>query len=196
MSTRLKPLACLAAGLATVGCGSAPEPAPAPATSADAAAPALVARPAELRLDGIDPCTLFTEPQLDELKITEEPEPLPADDQREGPTCSLPVAKGEPHYTYYVEAITGADLEAWLTGDRRKSSKNTEPGQVERFPALTHHGRGSSPSDCETLVGVAQGQTLRVQLYPVTRGAFDQRQLCELSAGAAALAVRTLGSRG
>ncbi|WP_307795892.1 DUF3558 domain-containing protein [Amycolatopsis sp. 195334CR] len=193
MSTRLKPFVCLAAGLATVACGSEQAPAPAPTTEA---APALVARPAELRLDGVDPCTLFTEPQLDELKITEQPEPLPVDNQREGPTCSLPVAKGEPHYTYYVEAITGADLAAWLTGDRHKSSKNTEPGQVERFPALTHYGRGGAPSDCETLVGVAEGQTLRVQLYPVTRGAFDQRQLCELSAGAAALAVRTLGSRG
>ncbi|MGA6163209.1 DUF3558 domain-containing protein [Amycolatopsis magusensis] len=196
MSTRLRPVVCLAAGLVTVaGCGSAPEPAPVPPPSVAAAA-GLPARPAELRLDGVDPCKLFTEQQLDELQITEEPEPLPADNQREGPTCSLPVAQGEPHYTYYVEAITQADVEAWRSGDRRKSSKNTEPIAVGDYPALAHHGRGGSPSDCETLVGVAAGQTLRVQLYPVTRGAFDQRQLCEMSAHAATLAVRTLESRG
>ncbi|WP_199429321.1 DUF3558 domain-containing protein [Qaidamihabitans albus] len=158
--------------------------------SAAPAAPELPRRPAELSLRGVDPCRLLSDAQLDELKVTSEPRL--ATEQRDGPTCSLDVDRTEPYYSYYVETITTADVRAWLDGERANPSTNTEPAEVEGFPALVNHAPGPHPGDCETLVGVAEGQTLRTQLYPVTQNAFDQRQLCDMSTQAARLAVQTL----
>lgn len=154
-----------------------------------ARAPELPPRPHELSLRGVDPCSLLTEAQLDELEVNSEPRR--ASEQRDGPTCSLDVDRTKPYYSYYVETITTAGVRSRL-GGARADNTTTQAGQVTGFPALTRYAPGSPPSDCETLVDVADGQTLRVQLYPVTQDAFDQNQLCEMAERAAALALRTL----
>ncbi|WP_063713769.1 DUF3558 domain-containing protein [Amycolatopsis nigrescens] len=196
MSTRLR--AAALGGLAVfalAGCSSptqgVAEPS-APAPSPGGQAVDLPSRPKEMPLAGIDPCTLFTEQQLDELKVNSEPRSRAG---REGQTCSLGVNLTEPYYSYNVEAVTTADLQDWLTGGHHNASLNTEPTQVGGFPALTSHAKGSSPSDCETLVGVARGQTLRAQMYPESQGAFDQKQLCDMAKQVATMAVETLQTR-
>jgi hypothetical protein len=91
--------------------------------------------------------------------------------------------------------VTSADLDAWLTGARRKNSMTTELAPIDGFPALKNFRAGADPGDCETLVGVAEGQTLVVQAFPVTAGAFRRKQLCDISQHAAGLGLQTLKVR-
>ncbi|MEU6645942.1 DUF3558 domain-containing protein [Saccharomonospora sp. NPDC046836] len=191
MSTRLDVLCCGAfVTLLLAGCTTS-EVGEASLASTDAASPSLPAPPEEeLPLAGVDPCSLFTEAQLDELKVNSEPRAT--QDGRDGPTCSLDVDLTAPYYSYYVEAITTADMQDWVDGERRNTSMTTLSARVAGIPALVHYAKGSSPSDCEVLVGVADGQTLRTQLYPTDPSEFSQEQMCGLATEAATLAVQTL----
>ncbi|MEV6910576.1 DUF3558 domain-containing protein [Amycolatopsis sp. NPDC051071] len=167
------------------------EPALASATQG-AKASALPARPAELSLQGVDPCALITAPQLDQLKINSKPRA--AAEPIDGPTCALDADAVEPFHGFYVRTVT-ADVEEWFTGKRRKNSMTTEPKAVGGFPAITNYRAAGTPSDCETLVGVAKGQTLAVRAVTVTAGAFTMPQLCEMSSQAAEMALQTLKAR-
>jgi hypothetical protein len=162
--------------------------------SQSAKAAGLPQRPSELKLTGIDPCTLLTPDQLDQLKVNSKPRQVK--ESADGPSCSFDVDLTRPYYSYGITAVTKADLDAWLTGDRRKNSMTTEPAGVGGFPALKNFRQSSDPSDCQTLVGVAAGQTMVVQAFPVTQGAFNQQQLCDLSTQAANLALQTLKAHG
>jgi len=162
--------------------------------SQSAKAAGLPRRPSELALTGVDPCTLLTPAQLDQLKVNSNPRQ--AKDSADGPSCSFDVDLTKPYYSYGITAVTKADLDAWLTGDRRKNSMTTEPTAVGGFPALRNFRKSNDPGDCQTLVGVAAGQTMAVQAFPVTRGAFSQQQLCDLSTQAANLALQTLKAHG
>lgn len=148
----------------------------------------------ELSLVGVDPCDLFTDVQLAELGVTSPPESTP--ESRDGPTCALDGTDTAPHYSYYVELITEADLQEWVDGAYAKPVMITEAVQVEEYPALLHYAQASSPSDCEALVGIAEDQTLRAQLYPLDPSEFSQEQMCELAQDAAAFAVQTLQATG
>ncbi|MEC3977081.1 DUF3558 domain-containing protein [Amycolatopsis sp. H20-H5] len=160
--------------------------------SQSAKAATLPSRPAELALQSADPCALLTSPQLDELKVNSKPRAVA--DAPDGRTCAFDADLVQPFHAYQVRAV-GADLEAWVTGTRRKNSMTTTPKMVGGFPALTNYRAAGTPADCETLVGVANGQTMAVQAFAVTTGAFTQPQLCELSAHAAELALQTLSAR-
>jgi hypothetical protein len=178
------------------GCGSTVEgepyvvPTAQASASQSAKAAELPPRPDQLSLQGVDPCSLLTETQLNQLKVNSQPRRAAA--SNDGPSCSFDVDKTQPYYSYGITAATNADLGAWLTGVRRKNSMTTEPVPVGGFPALENYRAGGDPSDCETLVGVAEGQTLVVQAFPVTGGAFSQRQLCDMSQQASDLALQTL----
>ncbi len=162
------------------------------AASASAKAAQLPGRPAELPLTGVEPCDLFAQVQLDELKINSVPRV--AADSQDGPTCVLDVDATPPFHAYHVHAVK-ADLQEWLTGARRKNSLTTEPKTIGGYPALTSYRAAGTPSDCETLVGVANGQTLAVQAFAVTAGQLSQAQLCDMAAHAADLALQTLKAR-
>ncbi|WET79419.1 DUF3558 domain-containing protein [Amycolatopsis sp. QT-25] len=167
------------------------EPALASATRG-AKASALPPRPAELSLQGVDPCALLTDPQLDQLKINSKPRA--AAEPIDGPTCVFDSDAAQPFHGYYVRTVT-ADVEEWFTGKRRKNSMTTEPTAVGGFPAIENHRDGGTPGDCETLVGVARGQTLAVRAVAITAGGFTMPQLCEMSARAADSALQTLKAR-
>ncbi|QXV60890.1 DUF3558 domain-containing protein [Amycolatopsis sp. TNS106] len=186
-------LTLVLAGCATDTGGQAfpDEPALASVTQG-AKASALPARPAELNLQGVDPCALLTEQQLDQLKINSKPRA--AAEPIDGPTCVLDSDAAQPFHGYYVRTIT-ADVEEWFTGKRRKNSMTTEPTAVGGFPAIKNHRDAGTPGDCETLVGVARGQTLAVRAVAVTAGAFTMPRLCEMSAQAADSALQTLKAR-
>jgi hypothetical protein len=188
------------ATVALTGCTSMREgqayAVPTAESSASQAAKAagLPQRPSELMLRGIDPCTLLTSAQLDQLKVNSEPRQT--QDSADGPSCSFDVDLTKPYYSYGITTVTNADLTAWLTGDRRKNSMTAVVIAVDGFPALKNFRDSGDPTDCETLVGVAAGQTMVVQAFPVTAGAFSQNQLCELSTQAATLALQTLKAHG
>ena len=182
---------------ALAGCSAGTEGTPYPvetaatAASQSAKAAQLPQRPADLPLQGVDLCEIFPQVQLDNLKITSLPRQAP---EQDGPTCVFDADGAEPVHAYHVRAVQ-ADLEQWITGARKKSSMTTEPKTIGGYPALTNYRASGDPADCETLVGVAKGQTLAVQTFAITRGKLTQPQLCDMSAHAADLALQTLKAR-
>ncbi|SFP77297.1 Protein of unknown function [Amycolatopsis arida] len=179
-------LVVLAAALAGCGGPEGGRAVPAPGARQPAELPP---RPRELPVRGADPCALLTERQLDELGVNSRP-------RRDGAACSFDADRAEPFHSYVVEVIGDADVRAWLDGDRASATVATESGEVVGFPAVTRYRPGGRAADCEVLVGVADGQTLRTQAYPISAGAFDQRQLCARAERAAAMAVATLAGEG
>jgi len=182
---------------ALAGCSAGTEGTPYPvetaatAASQSAKAAQLPQRPADLPLPGVDLCALFPQVQLDALKITSLPRAAP---EQDGPTCVFDADGAEPVHSYHVRAVA-ADLDQRITGARKKNSMTTEPKTIGGYPALTNYRAAGDPADCETLVGVAKGQTLAVQTFAITRGKLTQPQLCDMSAHAADLALQSLKAR-
>ncbi|WP_254897072.1 DUF3558 domain-containing protein [Amycolatopsis sp. Hca4] len=182
---------------ALAGCSAGTEGTPYPvetaatAASQSAKAAQLPQRPADLPLQGVALCEIFPQVQLDALKINSVPRSTAGQD---GPTCVFDADGAEPMHSYHVRAVP-ADLDQWITGARKKNSMTTEPKTIGGYPALTNYRADGDPADCETLVGVAKGQTLAVQTFAITRGKLTQPQLCDMSAHAADLALQTLKAR-
>jgi hypothetical protein len=193
-------LSACAAGESGTDDPPAPNPAANPASnpasnpSSPAASADLPTRTRDLSLQGVNPCTLLTTQQLDGLHENGAPRPVAQDSQRDGPTCAFDVDAAPPTYTYYLETVTTADLEDWINGGHTKASMVTEPVVVPGFPALMDYAPSDGGiMDCETLVGVANGQTLRAQVAP-DDNSFGQQQLCDMSTNLAKLAVQTLAA--
>jgi hypothetical protein len=186
-------LATAALAGCSAGTGGTPYPAETAATAASQSAKAaqLPQRPADLPLQGLDLCEIFPQVRLDELKITSLPR---AAQDPDGPTCVFDADGAEPMHSYHVRAVK-ADLGEWISGARKKNSMTTEPKTIGGYPALTNFRAAGDPADCETLVGVAKGQTLAVQTFAITRGKLTQPQLCDMSAHAADLALQSLKAR-
>jgi hypothetical protein len=153
--------------------------------------PSLPSRAKDLSLQGMDPCRLLTAAQLSQLKENGEPRRLGQDTQRDGPTCAFDVDAAAPTYTYYLETITTADIQDWVSGTHHKTSMTQQPADVPGFPALVNYAPSEGIQDCETLVGVADGQTLRAEMAPDDK-AFTQQQLCDMATAVAKMAVQTL----
>lgn len=154
----------------------------------------LPARAKDLSLRDTDPCGLLTPAQLDELKENGTPREVAQDNRRDGPACAFDVDAAPPTYTYYLETVTNADLEDWITGSQRKTGVIGQPADVPGYPALVRHPPDEGGVlDCETLVGVADGQTLRAEVVPDDRS-MGQQQLCAMSTNLAKMALRTLGA--
>ena len=162
-------------------------PAPAPAGPGTD----LPARTKDLPLRDVDPCQLLTPAQLDQLKENGAPRLVAREDWRDGPTCAFDVDAAPPTYTYYLETITTYDIEDWRSGAHHKASMTQRPVSVPGFPALVNFAPSEGVQDCEALVGVADGQTLRAQLAP-DDNSFTQQQLCDMATVVAKRAVETL----
>jgi hypothetical protein len=183
--------AALAGCSADTGGQAYPIETAATAASQSAKAAQLPRRPADLTLQGVNPCEVFPQVELDAMKITSAPREAPPED---GPTCVFDADGAEPVHAYHVRAVS-ADLDEWITGARKKNSMTTEPKSLGGYPAVTNFRAAGDPADCETLVGVARGQTLAVQTFAITRGRLTQPQLCDLSEHAADIALQTLKAR-
>lgn len=149
-------------------------------------------RPADLALDGVEPCALFTEAQLTELGITDPPSPKTAEGEFAGPACDLDIATVETFYGYEVVAITDEGIGPWLTGKRNVEARLAE---VAGYPAATYWFRGAEGNktiDCATSVDVAQGQQLMVTADNDSDHSFTLDQLCQMAEQAAGMAVQTL----
>ena len=173
------------------GCGSTVPGVAVPASPTTSAGVDLPARAKDLPLRDVDPCALLTPAQLDQLKENGAPRLVARESWRDGPTCAFDVDAAPPTYTYYLETITTYGIEDWLTGTHHKTSKTQHPVSVPGFPALVNYSPSQGVQDCETLVGVAGGQTLRAQMAPDDTS-FTQQQLCDMSTTVAKMAVETL----
>jgi hypothetical protein len=146
-------------------------------------------RPRDISLEGLDPCTLYTEEQRAQLK---------ADDVKSGESdsnsfkgmkeCTLSVEAQEPFYDYSAMAVTFEGVEVWLTGER---NVDAELISVQGFPAAKFKFLDVEDKDCAIAVGVADKQYLWVEIYPISRG-FTQEQLCQMTEQATEMAMTTL----
>ena len=181
---RLAPLlvtAALAAGCTTTVAGSPSAP----------TGVLLPPRPREVRLDGVDPCSLLTAEQRRTLGLTSEP--LLSNSRVElfdgdVPTCTVR-GSGPSAVVLGIGTVTTVGIERWQDPALQAEVR---PTRVADFPAVV-----AVPSNSRTYCGVgvdvAPGQLLDVQ---VLDGGYStpipQPTLCDRAEEYAAATMRTL----
>jgi hypothetical protein len=181
------------AGQATSGTSSAPptsgsetsSSAPATSSSADIPPP-----PRELSLAGLDPCTLLTDAQKTQLKISSV---SPKDDGGDAiydgmKECVFDADAAEPFITYDVIAVTDVDVSYWID---QPHNADVELISIDGFPAAEFHTMGVEDSDCAVAIGVAKNQHLHVEMAPLSED-LKQEQICQGTEQAARMALQTL----
>jgi hypothetical protein len=145
--------------------------------------------PKELRLDGIDPCTLFTPAQRAELKVDKVRTRYAENSEtyKDMQECVLDVTTQEPFLNYSALAVTDEDVSVWLTGNRNVDAKLISVGG---YPAAQFSLKGTD-TNCEIAVGVAKGQYIWAQMDP-TSGDFTYEDLCKAGKRTAEMALQTL----
>ncbi|MPY77904.1 MAG: DUF3558 domain-containing protein [Actinophytocola sp.] len=182
------------AALTLAGCSGgsdAPPPTLEP-TQQDAAhaIASLPQRPAELRVGGLNPCTLFGRGALNQLGITQRPE-------RRGSTCVLSQQQLEPVYDLYVVAMPRDGVSNWITGDQsRPDTMSATPIAIAGFPAVRVFPDEQPDGHCDVVVGVAQSQSLRVRFGTSYTDEVPHERACALSEKAATTAVDALRAKG
>jgi hypothetical protein len=145
--------------------------------------------PQDLSLDGLDPCTLFSDAQLVEMGV-DRAKPGVADGTiyKDMKNCSLDKLKAEPFYTYDVIAVTNVDVDYWINQPHNADVKLISIGG---YPAAEFKTKGTDGADCAVALGVAKNQHLHVEFFPQSED-LEQDQLCQRSEQAAELALQTL----
>jgi hypothetical protein len=150
-------------------------------------------RPRDLKLDGVEPCALFTDVQLGQLKIDEVRKSTNNSTQYKGMLkCVLSVNKQKPYTNYSVTLATNEGIAPWLSGKRNVDAKL---GSVAGYPAATYWIKGGSGHDidgCDTSVDVADGQQLMVDVNNDGQHSYALEELCQMAEKAAGFAVQTL----
>lgn len=138
----------------------------------------------------LDPCTAFTEEQIDELGVAE---PTPQQNTDGGTLgCAWRHYYSEPIGAYYVDASATIDI----------SSVRPYPPAAQRFKvgpfdAITVAGRTSNrESGCQIAISVMPGQALQVAYAYTGTHPMTQATACDIARPAAEMAVQTLLSRG
>ncbi len=153
-------------------------------------------RPRELKLSGVDPCSLITQAQRTELKVDRTRNRSNGSQQYKGmPECVLSIEKQQPFYQYVVTAATNEGIEPWLSGKRNVEAKLTT---VEGFAAATfwsRGARGTNADGCTIAIDVAAGQQLMVDTNNDGGHSFTLDQMCQRAQHAAQLAMQTLQTK-
>ena len=179
-------------GLVAVGCtdrrpGDATPAGPTTTTSNATSTPPENVRPREVKLDGIDPCKVFTAEQMKELAVVEaernDSDIVKAGDE---PTCEYD-NNDSPRITYGVGLVTTKGIEYW------RGSGNVAVKQIDvsGYAAVQLTFKGTSTVDCAVSVDVADGQQLYVDFSPIGQTP-SQEQMCDNAKKAAELALVTL----
>lgn len=183
----------LALGAPAAGCatgtmtpGEPAQPPPPPATSA----PQLPPRPQELRIDGVDPCTLLDPSQRQRLGVDGEPR-AGGGSSRGEPACSYDHEGSEPFYGFNIATVPFEGVQVWLSGRR---NVDVEIIDVAGFGAVTTRLKGDD-RDCSVIVDVAEGQSMDVLFTGDAAGSFTPEEMCEKARLAAEAATRTLLAR-
>jgi hypothetical protein len=166
------------------------------APPADPAAPApssvLPPRPRDVRIDGVDPCSLLTEAQRAELGLDARPRldvgPLPPYPGRGIPLCLFGGFTPRA-VSVAVSVVTTAGVEIFTSGELVAELQTV---RVAGFPAAV--ARPTRNGDfCTVIVDVAPGQTLDVNFRSSDpQPAASQQQLCAAAGRAAEAAMSTL----
>jgi hypothetical protein len=174
------------AAVAVAGCATAPErEAPAAPSSAEAAPQ----RPREVRLDGVDPCSILTPEQRADLGLQNEPSasrPYVALFRGDVPTCKIS-GSNPGSEILGVGIVTSVGVERWREND---VAAQLRPTIIEGFPALVT-APTQSRKYCGVEVDVASGQLLDVQVLDGGASA-PQSELCASAEQAATEIMKRL----
>lgn len=182
--TLVAALGMLAAGCATQTATPGEPDEPPPATSA----PRLPPRPAEIRIDEVDPCTLLSPQQQQQLGIDRPPDPGGGSGRGE-PACSYNHLLSEPFHSFNVVTVPFEGAEAWLTrGEDRRII------DVAGFGAVETRTAGALGS-CTVIVDIAEGQSLGVLFTGDGEGSFTGDEMCDKARQAATAATETVLAR-
>ncbi|SEP76712.1 Protein of unknown function [Lentzea xinjiangensis] len=171
------------------GIGGTPSPTSGGSTPSSSANPdaEVPARPADLKLNGVDPCKLLTAPQMTAIAVAEAvPDQVEVSDLGKQPGCFY---ENGLKYTYTVVGLTNRDIRSWLNGGGNTTSKLID---VAGFGAAEIVLTGTEGVNCSVAVDVSEGQALYVNYSPTTQKGESQDQLCGNAKKASALAVETL----
>jgi hypothetical protein len=151
-------------------------------------------RPREVRLDGVDPCTLLTAEQRAGLGLTSEPHASTAYVELfrgDVPTCTMR-GRSPESVLLGISTVTTVGIERWSEPDL---VSQTRPTSTAGFPALA--AIPSRLTDyCSVEVDVAAGQLLDVQFGGGTpQSPIPQEELCRRAGQSADAAMATLLSR-
>lgn len=181
-----------------VGCGGttagSPSGVPATGTSPTSSNPSnttsLPARPREIVLDDLDPCTLWTPEQLEQLAVGTTPvDGGPQEDSGGYQVCAYHTAQSDDKdLGYSVTAVTDLDASVYLGGT---SSSAAAVVVIAGFPAVQETTKSENASPCMVAVSTANDQHLQVRA-DTRPGAYSVAEACEMTTMAATFAVQTL----
>jgi hypothetical protein len=151
-------------------------------------------RPREVRLDGVDPCTLLSPEQRAGLGLTSEPHASTAYVELfrgDVPTCTMR-GRSPASVLLGISTVTTVGIERWSEPDL---ASQTRPTFAAGFPALA-----ATPPRltdyCSVEVDVAAGQLLDVQFGGGSpQSPIPQQELCRRAGQSADAAMATLLSR-
>ncbi|OLF09470.1 hypothetical protein BLA60_20150 [Actinophytocola xinjiangensis] len=145
-------------------------------------------RPKDLKVDGLEPCSVLTEAQVAQIAKDYKFDAPPVQDTAgKDKICTLEQT-AEPFNAIDVLLITDRGIEYWLSG---QGNVDAWPVTVAEFPAVDYKLAGVDDEECVTSVGVADGQQLTVE-YTVLTEEVDYRELCQVTEKIAAMATETL----
>lgn len=158
---------------------------PPPTGTSDSSSTALPPRPAELKLNSVDPCKVLTADQMKQIKVaTTESDEGNVVDKKPSPLCHY---DNGLDYGYEVGLVTHSGISYWRNGGTVESKS----AEIAGYAAVEVKFAGTSNVDCLVAVDVADGQQLTVSYRPLKRNE-NQEQLCEKAGTAASLAIATL----
>lgn len=192
---RLLPLALVIGTVVLTGCGvgGTATPSSSPATS-PASTAALPARPKAISIDTLDPCTVLTTGQQQQLQLDQQPErngPGQAD-KNGNRGCTFFKVGSSPRFTYLVTPVPQEGAEVWLKGERNVLVKQVA---AAGFGAVETRIGDTATSSCNVVIDVAPGQSLDVQFGLKTVGAMTTDQVCGKAREGAELIMQTLSAR-
>lgn len=147
----------------------------------------LPARPAEIKVDGVEPCKLLTADQMKQIKIAEgSSQQSKMVDSAPMPACFF---SNNLTYSYLAVLATNKGVDYWL-GDG--GNVTVDVVDVAGYGAAEIKLIGVDDVDCAVAVDVAEGQQLIVDYKPDSAVKESQQQLCDKAKKAAGLALDTL----
>jgi hypothetical protein len=146
--------------------------------------------PKDLSVDGLDPCTLFTDAQQAQIGVDSVRPGVAGGNAiyKDMKNCSLDKSSAEPFYTYDVIAVTNVDVSYWIN---QPHNADVELISIGGYPAAEFHTKGVLDTDCAVALGVAKNQHLHVEFHPQSEK-LKQDQICQRSEQAAEMALQTL----
>lgn len=185
--TVLLALSAVCAGVLLVGCGAKSAGSPRPAGATESSEPGTseaTERPREIRLDGMDPCSLVPESDFDKYHF-EKPGEVQESKTFRSPQCFYGTNVG----SFVVTLVVTEGIEVWTRGGRNADVADTEP--VEGFPAIFVTNEADTQG-CFVMVDVADGQYLMADAAIAPSAESKVPEKCDYAHQLAESAMRTL----